>query len=105
MEDSESIFKFSLVSIESKKYTVSDNLASYFDYETSKIFNKISASEFYKFRDTFYKMSLGEKLKYINKGNSDFSGINIKNSDTGDKLNLNSQKLPAKNFIEKFSEN
>lgn len=102
MYDTEQIFKFSLVSISTQKNTPSKSIGSYFDEATTNTFKEISESEFYKFRESYYKMSLSDKLKYINREDPSFVGLNIKNSDTGDNMNLANKKASKMNFIEKL---
>ena len=100
IHDSENIFNFKAGNITFGNFDINSNIQNYFYTENKKGLNYISISEFYKLRENFYKMSLNEKLKFMNR-NEDYTPKFVATRENGEVVNTN-RKPKSVNFIERF---
>nr|WP_317632241.1 GLPGLI family protein [uncultured Flavobacterium sp.] len=100
IHDSENIFNFKAGNITFGNFDINSNIQNYFYTENKKGLNYISVSEFYKLRENYYKMSLNEKLKFMNR-NEDYTPKFVATRENGEVVNTD-RKPKSVNFIERF---
>lgn len=98
IQDSENIFSFKVSSIKFGNFEINPKVENYFALENRKDVQVITVSEFYKLRENYYKMSLNEKLKYMNR-NEGYKAEFVATTLDGEVLNTN-RKPKSVNFIE-----
>ncbi len=97
--DSENIFNFTIEELKSQKFDVDTNLANYFINSEQKPFEAISRENFIKIRSQLSRMSIDEKMAYMNRSKPEREKLLI-TTVNGEAVRTN---LPAKkkNFFEK----
>ncbi|WP_026978973.1 GLPGLI family protein [Flavobacterium tegetincola] len=100
ISDSESLFNFSVESMESGNFTVDSNTSNYFISDGDNTIQDIKKEDFHDVRKKFYKMSMNESIKYMNRGEDGVYSMEITTLN-GEKVNPN-RKPKTKNFIEKY---
>lgn len=100
ISDSESLFNFSVESMESGNFPVDSNKSNYFISDGDNTISDIKKEDFHSLRKKFYKMSMNESVKYMNRGQDGSYSTEITTLN-GEMVNTN-RKPKTKNFIEKY---
>jgi GLPGLI family protein len=100
LSDAQSLFHFSVTSVETGYFNTNSNLSSYFITEGNNTIQDVEKKYFHSLRKKFHQMSMDESLKYQNRGEAGVYSARITTL-TGEKVNTN-RKPKTKNFIEKY---
>lgn len=98
IKDSKGVFNFTVSEIKQGYFVTDSRIENYFVKDGARPFENIDIKEFYKIREKFYKMSVNERLQYMNrdevaKPTYFVTGVN------GEKVRVNTQPK-TRNFIE-----
>ena len=99
ISDSENTFTFDLEEIKNEKFEVDSNIANYFINSEQKPFEAISREKFFKIRSRLNRMSLDQRMAYMNRRKEEQEKLLI-TDENGEAIRTNSP-AKAKNFFEK----
>lgn len=105
VSDLDNLYHFSMYELKFEEFDFNPKIANYFpSSETLLLKQEIQAEDYYALRNTFYnKMSLHDRLVYMNRNNNSFKSLHITTLD-GEKVRINT-KSKQSNFIEKYIKN
>lgn len=102
VSDVDNVFHFTIESLQYGLFKINGNLGNYFikDAHVKKPVTVVNSTDFYKARNNYNKLSLDERMKYINLNSAEKAGTMIITSPQGEILNTN-RPSKVRNFIER----
>lgn len=100
ISDLDNVFHFTIESLQNGSFTLNTDVENYFYKKTSPTINTMSSVEFFKGRNNYNKLSLDERIKYINRSSPENAGPMSLTSSQGENLST-SRPSKVRNFIER----